>query len=314
MNESVKETPDAMRREVLEGLQKPQKTISSKYFYDERGSELFEKITRQPEYYPTRTEQSIMRTHIDEIADTIGPGAVLVEPGSGSSKKTRLLLDHLPDMTAYVPVEIARQYLARVVQELRREYPALLIKPVCADYTRSFQLPDIEKPFDYYVVFYPGSTIGNFRPEEAQEFLAMWADFMVPGGGLLIGVDLKKDPQILEAAYNDSAGVTAAFNKNMLTHLNRELKADFKVEQFGHRAFYNESEGRIEMHLVSRQPQTVTLGGESIRFDEGETIHTENSYKYAPEEFEELVSDWFEVKKVWTDADQLFSVQYLVRK
>lgn len=303
-----------MYREVREGLTRPQKRLSSKYFYDERGSELFEKITRLDEYYPTRTEQQIMRRHIGAIAEAVGPGAVIIEPGSGSSRKTRMLLDHLPGVAAYVPVEISQKYLGRVVQELQDEYPSLLIRPVCADYTRSFQLPDIDKPFDYYVVFYPGSTIGNFRPAAARSFLARWADFMVPGGGLLIGVDLKKDRQILEAAYNDSRGVTAAFNKNMLVRLNRELNTDFNVDQFEHRAFYNEEEGRMEMHLVSRVPQTVHLDGTAIHFGEGETIHTENSYKYTPAEFASLVGEWFEVRKMWTDPDELFSVQYLVKK
>lgn len=303
-----------MLEEVLAGLQKPQKVLSSKFFYDERGSELFEQITRLKEYYLTRTEYNIMQDHIGEITSAIGSESVIVEPGSGSSKKVRLLLDHLREVSAYIPVEISQEYLTDVVNELRREYPNLLIKPVCADYTKPFQLPEVNKPFEYYVVFYPGSTIGNFYPEEAQRFLQMLSEFMVPGGGLLIGVDLKKDSAILEAAYNDSKGVTAAFNKNMLARLNRELDADFNLEQFGHQAFYNEEKGRIEMHLVSVQNQTVHISGKSIPFKKGETIHTENSYKYSPDDFKMLVSDWFEVEKIWTDDDDLFSLQYLVKK
>lgn len=312
--EPTQEASRAMLEEVLDGLQKPQKALSSKFFYDERGSELFEQITKLNEYYLTRTEHRIMQDHIMEIATVIGPESVIVEPGSGSSKKVRLLLDHLPDVTAYIPVEISQEYLADVVRELRREYPNLLIKPVCADYTKPFQLPEIHKPFEYYVVFYPGSTIGNFNPDEAQQFLQMLSEFMVPGGGLLIGVDLKKDKAILEAAYNDKKGVTADFNKNMLVRFNRELAADFDLEQFAHHAFYNEEKGRIEMHLVSRQDQTVHVDGKSIAFKKGETIHTENSYKYSPDDFKALVSDWFEVEKVWTDDDDLFSLQYLVKK
>lgn len=314
MSESTQEASRTMMQEVLSGLQKPEKTLSSKFFYDERGSELFEEITRLEEYYPTRTEYKIMQNHIAEIAAAIGPESVIIEPGSGSSKKVRLLLDHLPDLTAYVPVEISQEYLAQVVKDLRQEYPNLNIKPVCADYTKSFQLPNIDKPFDYYVVFYPGSTIGNFQPREAQEFLKMLSKFMVPGGGLLIGVDMKKDKNILEAAYNDSKGITAAFNKNMLVRLNRELDADFNLDQFRHHAFYNDDKGRIEMHLVSECEQDVHIGGEAFHFEEGEHIHTENSYKYSPADFEALVSDWFKVKKVWTDKDDLFSLQYLVKK
>lgn len=303
-----------MLEEVKSGLRKPEKSLSSKFFYDEKGSRLFEQITEVQEYYPTRTEREIMEQNISEIADVIGPESVIVEPGSGSSKKVRLLLDHLPEVSAYVPVEISQEYLAEVVRELRREYPDLLVKPVCADYTRSFKLPEINKPFDYYVVFYPGSTIGNFQPDEARTFLKMLSKFMVPGGGLLIGVDMKKDIDILAAAYNDKKGITAAFNKNMLVRLNRELGTDFVVDQFRHYAFYNEQKGRIEMHLVSRCEQTVQVDGETFYFEEGESIHTENSYKYSPDDFEALVSDWFEVKNVWTDKDDLFSLQYLVKK
>jgi dimethylhistidine N-methyltransferase len=304
----------AMLQEVLNGLQKRQKALSSKFFYDERGSELFEEITHQAEYYPTRTERKILTSNITEIAAVIGSESVIIEPGSGSSKKTRLLLDEIPKLAAYVPVEISQEYLARMVKELRSEYPGLLVKPVCADYTKPFELPEIDTPFEYYVVFYPGSTIGNFRPETAQSFLQMLAEFMVPGGGLLIGVDLKKDPELLEAAYNDKKGVTAAFNKNMLVRLNRELNANFEVDQFVHHAFYNQEKGRIEMHLVSQSEQRVRIGDESISFKKGETIHTENSYKYSLQDFEALVSEWFSVDQVWTDDDDLFSLQYLVKK
>ncbi|NGP75334.1 L-histidine N(alpha)-methyltransferase [Balneolaceae bacterium YR4-1] len=303
-----------MFEEVIEGLRRPQKMIPSKFFYDERGSELFDEITRLDEYYPTRTETRILEENIEEIAGAVGEQSVIVELGSGNSTKTRLLLDHMADISAYVPVDISEEYLMKTVRMLKKEYPDLSIKPVCADYTKPFQIPPIAKPFEYYVIFYPGSTIGNFRPEKARLFLKTISKLLVPGGGMLIGVDLKKDRETLEAAYNDSRCVTAEFNLNMLVRMNRELNADFDVDEFEHLAFYNEEKGRIEMHLVSRQKQEVHLQDEVISIDEGETIHTENSYKYSLEEFRELVKEWFEVQKVWTDEKELFSMQYLVKK
>ncbi len=303
-----------MFEEVIEGLRRSQKMIPSKFFYDERGSELFEEITRLEEYYPTRTEARILQEHIGEIARAVGEQSILVELGSGNSIKTRLLLDHMPDITAYVPVDISEEYLLKTVRSLKNEYPKLTIKPVCADYTKPFQIPPIAKPFEYYVIFYPGSTIGNFRPEKAQQFLDIISKLLAPGGGLLIGVDLKKDNQILEAAYNDSRGVTAEFNKNMLVRINRELNADIDIDAFRHLAFYDEKEGRIEMHLLSDTEQEIHINGEIIHFDKGESIHTENSYKYSLEEFEKLVSEWFEVVKAWTDENDLFSIQYLVKR
>lgn len=303
-----------MLDEILNGLSQPQKSLPSKLFYDERGSLLFEQITHLEEYYLTRAERQIMQHNISEITDVIGKNSVIIEPGSGNSAKMRLLLDNLPELKAYIPVDISREYLGEIVEELRRDYPHLLIKPVCADYTKPFSLPKIEKPFDYYVVYYPGSTIGNFQPEEAQNFLEMLSKFMIPGGGLLIGVDLQKDKQILEAAYNDSEQITAAFNKNILLCLNREFGADFILGKFDHLAFYNEEANRIEMHLQSNCNQTVRIGDSSIHFEKGETIHTENSYKYSHESFRLLAAGQFTVKKVWTDDRELFSLQYLVKK
>jgi len=303
-----------MFEEVVEGLRRPQKMIPSKFFYDERGSELFEEITRLDEYYPTRTETRILEDHIEEIAEVVGEQSVIVELGSGNSTKTRLLLDHMSDISAYVPVEISEEYLMKTVRSLKDEYPDLSIKPVCADYTKPFRIPPIAKTFEYYVIFYPGSTIGNFRPERAQQFLKTISRLLVPGGGMLIGVDLKKGRDTLEAAYNDAKGVTAQFNLNMLLRLNRELNADFRIDNFEHLAFYNEEKGRIEMHLKSNTRQEVHLNGEAIHFEEGETIHTENSYKYSLNEFRALVNDWFKVERVWTDEDDLFSMQYLVKR
>ena len=303
-----------MLDEVHEGLSHSSKYLPSKYFYDEVGSRLFEEITRQKEYYPTRTEMTIMLENIPEIIASIRIDSVLVELGSGSSRKSRLLLNHLPHIAAYVPVEISERYLANVVRELECEYPDLLIKPVCADYTRPFQIPSIEKEYTYYVLFYPGSTIGNFHPKEAQQFLSTVSQILNLGGGMLIGVDLKKDKDVLEAAYNDKNGVTAAFNKNILRHINRELAANFNLDNFRHKAFYNHAEGRIEMHLVSEIKQDVMIGQEQFHFEKRESIHTENSYKYSLSDFETLVSDWFSVKKVWTDKNDYFSLQFLERK
>lgn len=303
-----------MLDEVREGLRKPQKTLPSKYFYDERGSRLFEQITKLPEYYPTRTELQIMRQNMPEIIRQVPPNIVLVELGSGSSKKTRLLLDHLTCISAYIPVEISEKFLASVVKELNEEYPDLSVKPVCADYTHGVQIPDIDNSSNHLMFFYPGSTIGNFRPEEARYFLGNLADMMSPGDGMLIGVDLKKDKDTLEDAYNDGKGITAAFNKNILLHINKKLDASFDLDLFRHNAFYNEEKGCIEMHLVSRAVQEVTISGESFQFEDGESIHTENSYKYSLPEFRALVNNWFSVEKVWTDANRYFSVQYLQYK
>lgn len=312
------ERPPTMREEVAEGMRRTQKTLPSKYFYDERGSKLFEQITLLEEYYLTRTEIGIMERHISEIARLLGRSSVLVELGSGSSRKTRLLLDHLEEIAAYVPVDISREYLSAVARELRDDYPQLDVRPVCADYTRPFSLPELEQsrnglkqPGSGCQIFYPGSTIGNFRPPEARRFLARLARNLHPLKGMLVGVDLKKEKEILEAAYNDARGVTAAFNKNILHHINRELEADFRPEYFRHEAFYNEREGRVEMHLVSLEKQEIAIGHERFVLAKGESIHTENSYKYTPGEFRELASPHFTVERVWTDDDHYFSIQYL---
>lgn len=300
--------------EVKKGLKESPKWLPSKFFYDERGSELFEKITRLQEYYLTRAERAILEDNLADIADSIGSDAMLVELGSGSSKKTRLLLDKLSDLSAYVPVDISEEYLLKVVSKLRRDYPRISIIPVFADYTTNFDLPDLDGNYNKQVVFFPGSTIGNFRPKTTRYFLDNLASLTDGESALLIGVDLKKDKEILEAAYNDKKGVTAKFNKNMLVHLNRELNAGFDVDCFSHRAFYNEEEGRVEMHLISDKEQNIELDGEKFFFEKKESIHTENSYKYSLEEFEELVSDWYSVENVWTDEQQYFSLQFLTKK
>ena len=301
----------AMLDEVLSGLQKAQKRLPSKYFYDEKGSELFEKITRLDEYYLTEAEKDILETNIDDITELVGPGTTLVELGSGSSKKTRLLLDKLPSLSAYVPVDISEEYLLKVVSQLRREYPRISIIPVFADYTSSFELPEVKDAEGRQLVFFPGSTIGNFRPADARSFLANIASSTSERSSMLIGVDLKKEREVIENAYNDAEGITARFNKNILRRLNRELGADFDVDLFRHRAFYNEEEGRIEMHLVSESEQNIHLDGKQISLEKGESIHTENSYKYSLREFEELVDDWYSVEQVWTDTNDYFSLQFL---
>lgn len=303
-----------MTDEIISGLKQEQKQLPSKYFYDERGSRLFERITGLEEYYLARAEKSILTEYIGEITGFIGQGAMLIEPGSGSSKKTRLLLDALPLLAAYIPVDISEEYLQKIAEQLKNDYPALVIKPVCADYTTSFELPEIIESYCKQVVFFPGSTIGNFKPVRAKAFLQSIAELIGDDGGMLIGIDLKKERRILEAAYNDSEGITAQFNKNILVRLNRELNAGFDVDSFRHEAFYNEEEGRIEMHLVSEKEQSVLIAGEEFRFEEGESIHTENSYKYSPEDFKQLAADWFTVEKVWMDENRLFSLQYLLKK
>jgi L-histidine Nalpha-methyltransferase len=297
--------------EVKEGLLKEPKQLPSKLFYDERGSALFDLICELDEYYPTRTELQIMQDNIEEIGSLLGEGTLLIELGSGSSTKIRLLLDHIPGLAGYVPIDISAEHLARSSESLKNEYPALNIYPLAADYTKDFELPSINNPYDHIAAYYPGSTIGNFKPGEARKFLKRIAKIVGKNGGMIIGVDLKKDKKIIEAAYNDKNGVTADFNLNMLSHLNNRLDSNFDVNKFSHLAFYNEMKGRIEMHLVSEENQKVRLNGTSISFEKGEDILTEYSYKYNIEDFADLVSDIFEVRKVWTDKDKLFSIQYL---
>lgn len=302
---------DTFLIDVLEGLRLPQKEIFSKYFYDRRGSELFDDITELEEYYPTRTEWGIMTTNIDEIVFEIGPEVMLVEYGSGSSAKTRILLDHLVDQIAYVPIDISKGHLIDTAEGIAAAYPSLRVLPVVADYTQDIELPRPSRPPRRVVGYFPGSTIGNFDRDAAHEFLGAIAREVGEGGGLLIGVDLKKDRAILENAYNDAKGVTAEFNLNLLHRINRELGADFDPHQFEHCAFWSKAEGRIEMHLRSRKAQTVHIGGVAIHFAEGETIHTENSHKFSVAEFGELAKPWFEQRNVWVDEGRLFSVQYL---
>jgi dimethylhistidine N-methyltransferase len=304
---------DDVRAEVLAGLTKPAKTLPPKLFYDARGSELFEDICKLDEYYPTRTEVAILKRYVGEMVALIGPQCRLVELGSGSSLKTHVLLDHLEAPSAYVPVDISKTALLEASLAIAAKYPDLDVLAVCADYTQPFELPEPRKPARRTVGFFPGSTIGNMERADALAFLRRIAGWCGHGGGLLIGVDLKKDRPTLEAAYNDRAGVTAAFNLNLLHRINRELAADFDPDAFRHQAVYDEPQGRIEMRLISRRPQTVTIEGQPIAFEEGEWITTEYSHKYAVPDFQRLAAEaGFDVQHVWTDADQRFSVQYLV--
>ncbi|MGE0256235.1 MAG: L-histidine N(alpha)-methyltransferase [Alphaproteobacteria bacterium] len=305
-------TGDDFQAAVVAGLALPQKRIPSKFFYDEAGSRLFDAICELPEYYPTRSELSVLAARAGEIAALAGPGASLVEFGSGSSVKVRLLLDAMQAPAAYLPVDISREHLLAAARRLAADYPAVPVIPVCADYTRPFELPAVRGERSR-VGFFPGSTIGNFSRAEAKGFLESVAGDLGHGAGLLIGVDLRKDAAILRAAYNDAAGVTARFNLNLLVRANRELGADFDADGFAHEARWLEDEGRIEMHLVARHAQTVTVGGRGFAFTKGESIHTEDSHKYSVGEFQTLAAaaGWTP-RAHWTDENGLFSVHWLV--
>jgi len=308
------EPADDFREQVLRGLDRGlgQKRIPSKFFYDEVGARLFERITELPEYYLTRTELSIMEADVAEMAACIGPACRLVEFGSGSSIKTRILLDALEGPVAYVPIDISRKHLEENARTLAREYPGLVVQPVCADYTLPYRLPPQQRASAKTVAYFPGSTIGNFTWDEAVEFLGQVAEILGDGSGLLLGTDLHKDKAVLEAAYDDSQGITAAFNLNLLARINRELDGDIDLAAFAHVAFYAETERRIEMHLESLKDQTATVAGRRIAFAQGERVLTEYSYKYSPSTLRRVANAaGFDVDKTWTDADSLFSVQFL---
>lgn len=296
--------------QVVAGLSQFPKRLPSKLLYDDRGSQLFEAICDLPEYYPTRTEITILRQHVNDIVHQIGPQAQLIEFGSGWSIKTRILLDALDDLVGYIPIDISCEPLLDSARKLRQAYPDLTVAPLCIDYDQPFTLPHTKCSAQRQVAFFPGSTIGNFTPLEAQHFLKRLATLVGPGGALLIGVDLKKDPAVLVPAYDDSQGVTAQFNLNLLYRLNRELGSNFVPEQFQHRAIWNESEHRIEMHLISLLPQDVKIGEAIFHFEADDFICTEYSYKYTLETFADVAKP-FKVNTVWTDEQQLFSVQFL---
>jgi len=297
--------------EIMLGLNNLHKTFPTKLFYDERGSQLFDKICELDEYYPTRTELKILDDNIEEITSYFGDDCVLVELGSGSSVKIRLLIDHLPTLAAYVPVDISSEHLVYSVECLKADHPELKIYPLVADYTKKFVLPKINQKYKTIDAFYPGSTIGNFTPDKARSFLERIAITCGKDSGLLIGVDLKKEKSILDAAYNDSKGITAEFNLNIFNHINTLVNADFDINKFSHHAFFNEDFGRIEMHLTSKEAQEVDIDDEVITFEKGENILTEYSYKYSLQDFKELVDGIYDVEKIWVDDNRLFSVQFL---
>lgn len=301
-----------MLMEVIVGLSLPQKTLPAKLLYDKRGSEIFEEICKLPSYYPTRTETQILKDNAAEMISLIGKDSLLIEPGSGAAEKVRILFREMEGRKRYIPVEISREILVRTARELIDEFNGMEIFPVYADFTRDLSLPlTAGQQRGKRVVFFPGSTIGNLDPDEAKEFLKKISRLVGHKGGLLIGVDTKKDKEILHLAYNDPEGVTAAFNLNLLERLNRELNATFMPSNFVHEAIYNEEKGRIEMHLRSLLPQLVRVNQTMFRFHEGETIHTENSYKYSVDDFTTLCrSAGLSPVRHWTDKDCLFCVYY----
>jgi dimethylhistidine N-methyltransferase len=297
--------------EVIAGLSQEPRTLPCKFFYDERGAGLFQKICELPEYYVTRSELQILRLYGAEIAKTLGAQIELIGLGTGAGTKTQILLEELKEPQVYVPIDISKEQLQKSTTRFRQILPALEILPVCADYLEPFELPLPRRVSSRSVVYFPGSTIGNFKPDDAGKFLRRLVDLCVPNGGLLIGVDLQKDKRVIEQAYNDSAGVTADFNLNLLARANRELGTDFDLKQWQHRAIYNPADGRIEMHLISQIDQPVRIQDHSFSFRAGEKIISEYSYKYTPNGFTALASEaGFEFVRMWTDDARLFGVFY----
>jgi dimethylhistidine N-methyltransferase len=300
-----------IEEDVISGLSRHQKELPPKLFYDLEGSELFEEITELDEYYPTRCEIAILETIAGELAEIAGDHVALIELGSGSSRKTRIILDALRGRCTYLPVDISKEFLRSSAESINHDYPEVDVVAICADYTRPFEIPHSEQ-FEKRIVFFPGSNIGNMIPERAETFLRSFHEFLLPGDGALIGVDLRKDAAILHAAYNDSRGVTARFNMNVLRRLNRELGADFDVDQFEHVAWFDDEKSRVEMHLRSLANQSVHIGEHVFTLERGETIHTENSCKYSIDGFRSLAArGGFTPLEVWTDPDSLFSEHYL---
>lgn len=299
--------------DVWTGLSQSPKQLSCKYFYDKRGSELFDRICLLDEYYLTRAELAITERCATEMGEQLGDGVMLVEFGSGSSVKTRYLLDALPKAAAYVPVDISGEHLQHAAAEIAADYPRLEVLPVCADFTEHFQLPLATRSVSHVAVYFPGSTIGNFLPERATQLLSQIAELCSRGGGLLIGIDLKKDPAKIHAAYNDSLGVTAEFNLNLLHRINRELDGDFELHNFQHRAIYSPELGRVEIDIVSTMTQTASVAGQSFEFEAGEAIRTEYSHKYSVDEFSQLAAPaGFVLHREWTDAERNFAVLHYV--
>ena len=303
---------DDFKSEVMANLSRERKSLPCKFFYDQTGSALFDRICELDEYYPTRTEIALLDRHGQEFAELSGPACHVIEFGSGSSVKVRLLLDRLDEPATYTAIDISREHLIDAAIALAEEFPDLDVEAVCADYTQPLRMGRANGGGGRRLGFFPGSTIGNFSPDEARAFLERSAETIGPGGSMLIGVDLKKDEDTLIAAYNDREGVTAAFNGNLLVRINRELDGDFDLASFSHDAVYDREHGRIEMHLVSDRDQTVRVGDRSFEFRAGETIHTENSYKYGVGQFQALCREaGYEPVQAWTDPDRMFSLHYL---
>jgi dimethylhistidine N-methyltransferase len=302
---------EAFAAAVIAGLSASQKTLPCRYLYDERGSELFEQITALPEYYPTRTETAILEAHVADIAGGSGAGEVLVEFGSGSSRKTEILLEAMPDLVAYVPIDVSDSALDEARRRLAARFPELDIRPIHGDFSQDLKFP-ADLRFSHKIGFFPGSTIGNLDRTEARALLESFRKILSPQGGLVVGIDLMKSEETLRLAYDDPAGVTGAFNMNVLARINRAFGQVFALETFRHEARFNRSQGRIEMHLVSTRDQSVDLLGRRFDFRRGETIHTENSHKYTIDGFRELArSASWSPRRVWTDPDDLFSVHEL---
>lgn len=303
---------DQFATAVIEGLSAPQKTLPCRYLYDARGSNLFEQITELPEYYPTRTETAILEANVADIAKGNGENRVLVEFGSGSSRKTEILIAAMPDLRAYVPIDVSQSALEEARERLAQRFPALDIRPILGDFSNPVKLPS-DLHFSRKIGFFPGSTIGNLEQPAARALLESFRAILAPEGRLIVGVDLVKSEDTLRLAYDDPAGVTAAFNMNLLTRINRTFDADFDLDAFQHEARFNKRESRVEMHLVSRQDQTVEILGDRFIFSQGETIHTENSHKYTVASFQKLAkaAGW-SAKRVWSDAADLFSVHELL--
>ncbi len=304
-------TKENFRDEVLDGLSKSPRQLPYKFFYDQRGAQLFQEICDLPEYYITRTEIEILRLHGADMAKALGPQVELIGLGTGAGTKTRILLEELHNPAVYVPIDISKEQLEQSSARFREMFPTLQVLPVCVDYLEPFELPLPRRLSSRSVIYFPGSTIGNFEPEIASELLARLVDVAGDGGGLLIGVDLQKDRDVLERAYNDAAGVTAQFNKNLLVRINRELEADFDLNRWQHHAIYSPSEGRIEIYLISDKEQTVHIGAREFQFRAGEEILTEYSYKHTIAGFIELARKaGFHFEQVWTDDARWFGVFY----
>lgn len=299
--------------DVIVGLAHSPKRLPCKYFYDERGSQLFDQICELPEYYLTRTEQAIMNDHAAEMAEQLGESVMLVEFGSGSSQKSRVLIENLISPAAYVPIDISREHLLKTAEELRERYSDLEIIPIVADFTEPLTLPKSKNPASHAAVYFPGSTIGNFTQQGAEKLLESIASMLGEEGGLLIGIDLQKESSIIHAAYNDSAQVTDEFNLNLLQRANRELDADFEMDSFSHKAVYNPDDGRVEISIVSDVEQEVSIADETFEFEKGEEIHTEFSHKYTIEGFAEMAARaGFALHKSWTDDNEMVAVLHLV--